>query len=178
MSQNQLPYEITEKLTYINAKCKNLEITLTNHKINIPKKSQKPDLYKLFYYLCKTNTFSIIPTDKANYDINDYISLHTTKKTPKKRKKDPTEHPHPHKTRKQQQDTNATDNDDMNDENYDNKQQPKINQPSNQEITEIISIDDDVYINNNNQEKLSLDENIFEINSQQESMSLDDDIYN
>ena len=183
MSQNTEPYKLDQPMTFASAKVKNLEKTLNNHEIRIPPKALKPELYRLFYYLCQTKKYSIIPKSKNQMNIDDYIKLHTTKSNTRKRKTNKAAPP----TKRQQEDKNEPQPADaMNDSDQpleyctmnetDHGEPPRPLRTSTP--TEIISIDDDIVDENFNEVQFSFDEKIFEKNSSKlESISLNDNIF-
>ena len=183
---SQPVYPLDQNLPYSSATCKKLENTLKAHKITIPNKFPKPALYKQFYFLCQTKNYSIIPNSKNHMAIDDYVKLHTTKSSNAKRKQSKNKPP---KKRQQVENHEKTDTDmDLSGNSDEHNTIPETDIDDTTSLpprpirfstpNEIISIDDDIYENNQNQNPISIDEKIFENNSKYEKMSLDDDIYN
>ena len=179
-------YKLDQNLPYSSATVKKLVETLKANSIKIPNKSQKPALYKLFYYLCQTKNYSIIPKAKNHMSIVEYIKLHTSKSKRTKRQQEKTKPP----TKRLQIDNNLNKiNTDMDtSDEFDTMPETDIEDTTTlppQPIrcstpNEIIIIEDDIYNNNlnqQNQEPTSIDNQIFENNSKFENVSLNDDIY-
>ena len=189
MSQNDKNvYSLNQHLPYSTATVKKLEETLKTNNINIPKKSQKPALYKLFYFLCQSKNHSIIPKNKEQMTIVEYIKLHTNKSTKTKRRKEKMKPPTKRlQTEKNQAKTvtemdvsgNSDDYDTMpeTDDQDDTTSHPP--QPIGYSTPkETISFEDEIYENNHAQKPISFDDQMFENNSKCVEVSLEDDIYN
>ena len=187
MSQNDKNvYYLNQHLPYTTATVKKLEETLKTNNIDIPKKSQKPALYKLFYYLCQSKNHSIIPKNKEHLTLAEYIKLHTNKSSNKKRRKEKTKPPTKRVQIEKNQAKTVTEMDlSGNTDEYDTMPETDTDDTTShppQPIgfstpNEVISFEDEIYENNHAQNPISFDDQMFENNSKCEEVSLEDDIY-
>jgi len=184
MSQNydRTVYQLDQKLAYTEARVKNLQQTLNEHKI--PHSTNlKADLYKLLYQLCQTkNSYSIIPTKSPEQNIDNYLNKNNQKTKQIKRKTNVQLIPE-HKQNKQD---NSYSSDEMN-ESVDNivqqieipeTQVTQISQPLRSSTPNLeISFDEEIFLTNKNTEKLSFDDEFCNSNNNKKSLSFDDTMF-